>query len=487
LSVRITSSVLYQRALYNITGAYSRFARAQSQISTGRRITMPSEDPAAASRVLALKNAILRSAESRESVASARFSADSQAALLEEVSTLIIDARAQAAAAANGSLASSDLAAIASEIDSVLDQIVGQANQTLEGRYLFAGSRTNAAPFVASRSSGSITSIRYVGDDLTRKVRLGPADVKDVDLSGQDAFLAFIRGDTRIAGGIGLRATAGAHDTMAGDVRLLVEHTATLIGDGAGPGGGDTVSGIAPGASTALDTIIGAAGTHRLTVDLETGVPMIRLDDGVAVKVDGSETDLALTNGAGEVVHVDLTAMAPGFKGTIDLTGNGQIRTEDGAAKALSFTTDFALKDGQGRVVHLDTTELHGAGDSLAVFPGTESVFDVLISLRDEILGDNDFDKVGREGRIQSLLGALDRSHQGILGALSTLGARSSSFERIENSLSLFELNLEEKRGRLEDTDIFEASLALSQAENAYQAALMAASKLNGPTLLNFL
>ena len=488
MSFRVTPSLLFERAMYNITSAYSRFARAQGQISTGRRITVFSEDPAAASRVMALKTAIKKSAESRESVASARLAADSQAAILEEVSTLIIDARAQGEEAANGSRSPGDLAVIAAGIDSILDQIVGQANQTLQGRHLFAGSRIDTIPFQANRSYGSIKSVSYVGDDITRKVRLGPADVKDVDLSGEDAFLTFIRGDTRLSGMLGLKSSAGANDTMIGDVRLVVEHTTTLIGDGAGPGGGDTLSGIAPGTSSAADTIIGATGIHQLTVDVDAaGTTTVKLDNGTPLKVDPADTDLALTNVAGEVIHLDLTNLAPGFTGKIDLIGNGQIRTEAGAPQALAFTTDFALQDSNGRVIHLDTTELHGAGDSLAVFPGTESIFEVLISLRDEISGDSNFSSPGREGRVQTLLGALDRNHQGILSGLSRLGARSASFDRIENSLSLFELSLEEKRGELEDTDIFEASLMLSQSENAYQAALMAASKLNGPTLMNFL
>ncbi|MFH0945864.1 MAG: flagellar hook-associated protein FlgL [Planctomycetota bacterium] len=488
MTYRITPSVLFQRALFDVTGAYARFARAQNQISTGRRIRVFSDDPSAASRALDLRTTIAKTAQSRESVTSARLATDSQAAILEEVSTLIIDARARAEEAANGSKSPSDLAAIASEINSILDQVVGRANQTLEGRYLFAGSRIDTTPFQITKSFESIISVNYVGDDITRKVRLGPADVKDVDLSGRDAFLSYIRGDTTIAGSLGLVPSVAANDTMVGDEKLVVAHTSTVIGDGLGPGGGDALSGIVPGLSTAADTIIGTTGTHRLTVAVEnSGEYTIRLDDGTSVPLDITKTDLTLTNVAGEKIHVDLTGMTPGFTGTIDLVGNGQIQGGGGTPQTLTFTSDFVLQDGAGRVVHLDTTGLHGAGESLAVFPGTESVFEVLISLRDEIEGNSGFSSVGREARIQSILGALDRDHQGILGALAKLGARSASFDRIANSLSLFELSLEEKRGDLEDADIFQASLDLSQAENAYQAALMAASKLNGPSLLNYM
>lgn len=488
MSIRVTTLSLYQHSQSNIASSYARFALAQSQISSGRRITVFSDDPASAARVLDIKATLARTIESRESLVSARHAADLQASVLQEISGFLIEARGHCEDAASGTKSESDLAAIAVEIDSILSQILGGANQQLEGRFLFAGSNIDSVPFQTSLAFGSITGVTYTGDDITRKVRLGPAELKDVDLSGEDAFLTFRRGSTSIAGSNGLAAAGTSLDTMVGDARLIVSHTATNYGDGLGPGGGDSVSGIGPGASSAADTIIGPPGSHQLKVSTgANGETLVTLDGGEAVKVDGTETDLQLTNGLGETVHLDLTGLTPGFQGNVDLGGDGTIQVEGGPVQALTFTGDYLLEDAEGRVVHLDTTGLHGTGDSLAVFPGTESVFDVLIGLRDEILSETGFSSDDLVKRIQGRMTALDRSHQGILTALSTLGARSSSFESIEQSLSGFELSLQEKRGQLEDTDIFAASLELAQSENAYQAALLAAAKLNGPSLMDFL
>ena len=60
-------------------------------------------------------------------------------------------------------------------------------------------------------------------------------------------------------------------------------------------------------------------------------------------------------------------------------------------------------------------------------------------------------------------------------------------FERLSDSLDFFSLKLDEKRGEIEGADVFEASVELSEAENAYQFALAAAARLQQPTLLDYL
>ncbi len=488
MTFRITPAILFEHSRFDLTSAYARFARAQGQISSGKRITRFSQDPAAASRALDLKVTLARTVQQRESITAARFAADTQAALLEEVSGLLIDARAAAQDAASGTNSPSDLKTVAAELNSILEQIVAKANQQLQGRYVFAGSRVDTVPFTASKALGSISAVTYAGDDITRQVRLGPADVKDVDLSGQQVFYALQRAPTAIASPIGLATTAGAADTMVGSARIVVQHLATTIGDGLGPGGGDSASGVAPGASSGLDTLIGPPGAHVLhLVSDATGGGTVALDDGSTIQFTGAETDLVLTSVSGAVIHLDLTNITPGFSGDIDLAGDGEISVAGGPAQALTFSADQALQDGAGRLVHLDTRNVQRAGDSLVVFPGTETVFDTLIALRDDILGKAGFPPEHLVLRIQTRLVALDRGHEGILGGLGELGARSASFERVAAALDLFELSLEEMRGNLEDTDVFASSLELSEAESAYQAALVASARLNGPSLLDYI
>jgi flagellar hook-associated protein 3 len=485
---RITPQVLYRRSLFDMTNGYQRLAEAQQDISTTKRLRVFSDDAADASRALDLRTTIQRSVQSRASIDDATRASDSQAELLEQVSDLVAQARALGESAASDAKSDSDLKAIAAEIDTILDQLVATANQRNEGRYLFSGSRTDTKSFVAKRSFGRVTGVSYQGDDIVRQVRLGPSELKDIELSGRQAFLSPTRDATLLVGGTGLAASPGVKDTMTGTAKLEIVHTATSIGDGT-LGGGDSVSGIQLGTDTGLDTIVGQAGNHNLVVTTDgVGGGTIALDDGEPMPYDGTETSLLLTNGAGDKVHVNLTGLTSGFEGTVSLEGQANIRAGSGPWQALTFDDDFLLQDGNGRAMHLDTTDLVRGGETFAVFQGTESIFDVLIGLRDEIEGTLGLDPGERTKRIQTRLGTVDAAHEGVLTSLATLGARSASFQRVSSSLDFFELSLEEKRGELEDTDLFEASIRLAQSQTAYQGALQAAAKLlAGPTLLNFL
>ena len=487
MPIRSSPLSLYLRSRYDLNATYARLAQAQIEISSGRRIHVLSDDPADGARALDTRVSLLRTGQARDSVVAAQFSSERQAELLESISTIIADARATAVAAGNGVNSEAELKTFATELDGKLAELISIANTKLEGRYLFSGSKVNTPPILTKSSNGSVISVSYAGDDLTRTVRLGPYDTKPVDVSGLDAFFSLNRGPSSFAGPSGLAGKTNASDTMVGSEKIVVTHTATTIGDGVLPGGGDSVSGLAPGTSTADDTLLGSH-TLSVTSDPLGAGSFISVDGGDPVAFDGTETDLQLTAPGGGVLHVDVTGLTPGYTGDVATQGDGEISVEGQPPVALTFQDDFVLEDGTGRVVHLDTTTLHREGVNVAVFPGTESVFDVMIGLRDDVTGGSGFPPESLASRIQARLTSLDRGHDSILGSMADLGSRSAAFQRIGESLSFFEVSLEERSGQLEGADVFKSSFDLAEAESAYQAALVAAGKLNNlPSLINYI
>lgn len=487
MTIRTTPLALYTRTLSDLQRSYGRLAQAQIDVASGKRLHFVSDDPADAARLLSTKGALARTLQARESLSSASFATQKQSEVLESLSTVLSTARVKAEGAANGINSKFELETFAAELDGLLGELVAKANTKLEGRYLFSGSKVGTPPILTGGAGGSIQSVQYGGDDLTRMVRIGPHETKPIDVSGKDVFFTSDRAPSVFAGPSGLKGTTGASDTMVGTAELVIEHLATTLGDGALGSGGDTVSGLQPGLSSADDTIV---GNHTLTVGVDeaSGQPALWLDGGDPVPFDGTETDLELEAPDGSVIHVDVTALTAGFTGDVPIVADGTIAVAGGPPQPLSFQDDFVLDGGDGRVVHLDTTEVRRTGENLAVFPGTESVFDAIIGLRDDILGQGGFPDEGLASRIQARLASLDRGRDTLLGALAEVGSRSATFERLEESLSLFELSLEERAGELEGTDLFEGSAEIAEAEAAYQAALAVTGKLGKlPSLLNYL
>ena len=249
MPTRVTPASVYLRSLYAITSNYARFARAQQVMASGKRIQVYSDAPADSARLLDLEGTVARSRHLRDALDAAVTATEAQGEVLEQLSSLVATVTQKAQQAANGTLSEQDREQLAQEIDQLLVEAVGFANQEFDGRRLFAGSKVHASPFVPTTVGGRITAVTYVGDDIVRQVQLASGERKPVDVSGFEVFLDLDRGPTQIVGDVGLAAVPGAPDTVVGETPIVVAHTATVFGDGAGPGGGDSASGLAPGAS----------------------------------------------------------------------------------------------------------------------------------------------------------------------------------------------------------------------------------------------
>lgn len=490
MSQRITSASQYGHALFDIGGSFSRLAHAQNRLSSTRRLSAVSDSPGDAARVLDLHVAAQRLTQLRNSVKSAREIADSQASLLQNASELLSQARSRALEATNGATSATDLKAIATDLDGMLDQLLAIANDHTDGRFTFAGSRVDSAPFrFTADAAGDATHITYAGDDVHRSVRFGRDDVRAVDLSGAEAFFRFERGPTVVTGNTGLASVANAADTMVGDARIVVAHTSTTWGNGLifpPVGAGDSISGLLPALTSGSDTIV---GSRRIVVTSNVPGPggTLAFEGGASTPFTGSESDLVLDDGNGGILHVDVRSLTAGFNGTVTVVGSGTVAADGGAAQAITFAADQTITAKDGRVVHLDTRNVRLAGESLAVFPGTQSVFDELVALRDDIRGAAGFGSVGLAERVQSRVAGLVSSQDGILVAAGELGARSGAFQRADEALELNSITIEDNRGRLEDVDVAATTIEMTRAETAYQAALAVAARIGRTSLLDYI
>ena len=88
---------------------------------------------------------------------------------------------------------------------------------------------------------------------------------------------------------------------------------------------------------------------------------------------------------------------------------------------------------------------------------------------------------------IAAAQGTLQSRHDGILGALATVGTTTNRVDTAYDAGSTALEALATQRSTLEDVDYASAVLQLSAAQAGYQAALGAASKANLPSLADFL
>jgi len=188
--MRISTSQIYGSGVLGIERNQNELLKLQNQISSGRRMLTPADDPIAAAQALAVTQSQKVAAQyaKNQGDASDRLGlVDSQLSALTDV---LQSVRERAVQAGNTVLADSDRQAIASELEVRLEEMLGIANgRSAEGDYLFSGYQGNTQPFVRSPAAPPGTSsVSYSGDDGERLLQVGASRQMAVNVTGSDLF-----------------------------------------------------------------------------------------------------------------------------------------------------------------------------------------------------------------------------------------------------------------------------------------------------------
>ena len=156
------------------------------QISSGQTINRPSDNPAGAAMLVrnagqtAEADQFLRSASG---LAGELQNADSA---LNSVITSLQRAISLGVEGASGTLNPSDRAALASEVQGIQSDLLSIANLSYQGKFVFAGSATQTAPYVLDPTNPS--GVRYVGNSSVNTVTVGNHLAVQANLPGSSLF-----------------------------------------------------------------------------------------------------------------------------------------------------------------------------------------------------------------------------------------------------------------------------------------------------------
>jgi len=193
------------------------------EISTGRSVNVPSDNPIAAALLVenndeaTFNNGYLQSLDTVQGQLSTADSA------LGSVVTALQRAASLGIEGANGTLSDSDRESIANELQGIQSQLLSLANTSYEGNYLFGGTITNTPPFVADSNAAS--GVDYVGNTGVNQVSVGGGYTLAINqpgsqlfsAAGNDVFLAInnlivaLQSDGDIADAVGALNTASSY------------------------------------------------------------------------------------------------------------------------------------------------------------------------------------------------------------------------------------------------------------------------------------
>jgi flagellar hook-associated protein 3 FlgL len=189
--MRISSGSVFDTNVSMLNQQQSSLLHTNQQVSTGRRMLTPADDPAASASALLVSQAEGSNAQLTINRNAVKSSTGMAEAVLQSVSTLLQDVKTRAVQAGNGVLSPSDRKSIADELQGRLDELVGLANTTDgTGNYLFSGFQGKTIPFVKTA-----LGVQYMADDGQRMVQVGSARKMAASDSGADIFVRIKNGN----------------------------------------------------------------------------------------------------------------------------------------------------------------------------------------------------------------------------------------------------------------------------------------------------
>jgi flagellar hook-associated protein 3 FlgL len=193
--MRISTQSFQTQWLDDIYARQTEVARVQKQVSTGRNFSSAAEDPSAASQSVTLQQGIDRLTNFAANAETARRRLSLEENALTKFGDSLTRVRELAVQAGSGNLNQESRAAIAGELNQILQGLIDTANsQDGEGRYLFGGNQTNSTPFV----SGS-AGVQYNGDQGVRVQRIGDSRTVQENDPGSEVFQAVANGNGTFA------------------------------------------------------------------------------------------------------------------------------------------------------------------------------------------------------------------------------------------------------------------------------------------------
>jgi len=170
--MRISTQQLFNRGLEQIQDVTAQQQKTQLQLSTGKKVLTPADDPIASARILELNQELAINEQFQRNIELVDGRLELQDDMLGSIDNVVQRVRELAVSAGNGILNANDLNSIAVEAEVLLDQLAGLLNsQDASGEYLFSGFQGGEEPFQKNISG----AYSYEGDEGRRFVQVGPS------------------------------------------------------------------------------------------------------------------------------------------------------------------------------------------------------------------------------------------------------------------------------------------------------------------------
>ncbi len=182
--MRVSDQQLFGSTTGNLQRTKERIVRAQEQIASQLRVAKPSDDPSIFGQVILDKSALADNDQWIRNIqfGTARVAVSDQT--LGQTQSLISRVRELAVQARSDTTSAQGRVTIAQEVRQLHRQLIQLANTEVAGQPVFAGTKTDAPPFVL----GVGDTVSYQGNSESQSIGVGPNQTTQIVLPGDQVF-----------------------------------------------------------------------------------------------------------------------------------------------------------------------------------------------------------------------------------------------------------------------------------------------------------
>lgn len=421
--MRISTSTFYSENISTLNTLQVQIGQTQQQISTGRRILTPADDPTAAARAVELNQSDSANTQFAANRTAAQNTLSLSEGILQSVTLLLQDAKTIAVNAGNGSLTLADRQSLASDLQSRYEELLALANSTDgAGSYLFSGGQGSTQPFITTAAG-----VIYQGDDVKRNVQVSASrQIPSTDV-GSDLFM-------RVRNGNGTYLAAPGTNAV------------TL-----GPNTGSGV--ISPGLVTNPALYNSIQNKYQITFTVTAATPPV--------------TTYSVT---------DVTTVAPPGVAVAGMTNVPYV-----SGQAISF--NGIQLDIKGVPADGDLFDITPSTNQ-SVFA---TLTNLINTLRSPLASGNVATTAAYSQGLSDALGNLDQGLVNILGVRASLGSRLREIDALNLTGEELSLQYKQTLSQIQDTDYNKAISDLTQQQMTLQAAQKSFAQVSRMSLFDYL
>ncbi|MBI4666863.1 MAG: flagellar hook-associated protein FlgL [Nitrospinae bacterium] len=506
---RITNRMMYDSTLFHTFRNNQGMLAAQEQLSTGKRINRPSDDPVGMMEVLQFRTDIgkadqyLRVMDNADAYLG---TADSTLGSVHDQLKVVKELAVQHAGAPMGTAENRITAA--TQVDNIIQQMIQYGNTRVGDRYIFSGQKSNN---MAVDSNGNYLGS---GKDLRAEINTNtiiPVSVRASEFLTTDmnpalssanngTLLASLNGGSGVPAGnfsitnrLGATATittaamTDLQDVIAAINGTGLNVTATISADGTALVLTDSNA----NPTQALSIIDGGSGTAQALGISGSRNTSVFTGDDLNPTISGNTLLSDLYGGTGlTLTNITLTNSAS--SATVTFTGaETTVQNVLDAINAVGAGINVnAAIDAMGQKLNITSTNpatvanaFDTATGSTAEFLGIgggQNVIPVLQRLSAAL-------KANDTNGIMTSMALLDTTMANVNAVRGSVGARANQVVSTRDSVDQGKYENTKLKSFVEDADFLKAASDLAMLQTAYQATLKSSSSIVQPSLLDFL